>query len=107
MTVTAHDVTSSGAGLKSMSGDVDYSGPLARGGRYELQTHSGSTRLTVTGSVGFDLQASTFSGQIHLEPPLQLQGASLTRRSARGTVGDGGASVVATTFSGDVVIVKK
>jgi hypothetical protein len=57
--------------------------------------------------VGFDLQASTFSGQIRLEPPLQLQGASLTRRSARGTVGDGGAVVTATAFSGDVVIVKK
>jgi DUF4097 and DUF4098 domain-containing protein YvlB len=106
-TVTAHDITCSSAELKSMSGDVDYSGPLAKGGRYELQTHSGDTRLTVTGNVGFDLQASTFSGQIRIEPPLQLQGASLTRRSARGTVGDGSASVVATAFSGDVVIVKK
>ncbi|MFI5178900.1 MAG: DUF4097 family beta strand repeat-containing protein, partial [Vicinamibacterales bacterium] len=95
-TVTAHEVACSSAELKSMSGDVDYSGPLAKGGRYELQTHSGNTRLTVTGPVGFDLQASTFSGQIRLEPPLQLQGATLSRRSARGTVGDGSASVVAT-----------
>jgi hypothetical protein len=64
-------------------------------------------KFALSGSVGFDLQASTFSGQIRLEPPLQLQGASLTRRSARGTVGDGGAVVTATAFSGDVVIVKK
>ncbi|HUL72968.1 MAG TPA: DUF4097 family beta strand repeat-containing protein [Vicinamibacterales bacterium] len=106
-TVAAHEITCGSADLKSMSGDVEYSGPLAKGGRYELQTHSGDARLTVTGSVGFDLQASTFSGEIKLTPPLQLQGASISRHSARGTVGDGGATVVATAFSGDVVIIKK
>jgi Putative adhesin len=105
--VIARDVTCDNAELKNISGDVQYSGALTRGGRYELQTHSGGVKLTVSGSVGFDLQASTFSGQIRLEPPLQLQNASISRRSARGTVGDGGAVVTATAFSGDVVIVKK
>lgn len=105
--VVAHDVTCDSAELKNTSGEVDFSGALTRGGRYEFQTHSGGVKLALSGSVGFDLQASTFSGQIRLEPPLQLQGASLTRRSARGTVGDGGAVVTATAFSGDVVIVKK
>lgn len=105
--VVAHDVTCDSADLKSTSGEVDFSGALTRGGRYEFQTHSGGVKLALSGSVGFDLQASTFSGQIRLEPPLQLQGANLTRRSARGTVGDGGAVVTATAFSGDVVIVKK
>jgi hypothetical protein len=31
----------------------------------------------------------------------------MTRKSARGTVGDGSAVVTATAFSGDVVITKK
>lgn len=105
--VVARDVTCDNAELKSISGSVEYSGPLAKSGHYDFQTHSGGVKLTVSGSVGFDLQASTFSGQIRLDPPLELQHASVTRRSARGTVGDGAAVVTATAFSGDVVIVKK
>ena len=105
--VHAKDVSCDNAELKSLSGSVDYTGALAKSGRYELQTHSGNVHLTVTGSVGFELQASTFSGQVRLDPPLELQRSTLTRKSARGTVGDGSAVVTATAFSGDVVITKK
>jgi len=105
--VHAKDVSCDNAELKSLSGSVDYTGALAKSGRYDLQTHSGNVRLTVTGAVGFELQASTFSGAVRLDPPLQLQRSTLTRKSARGTVGDGSAVVTATAFSGDVVIVKK
>lgn len=105
--VHAKDIACDNAELKSLSGSVDYTGALAKSGRYDLQTHSGNVHVTVTGSVGFELQASTFSGQVRLDPPLQLQRSTLTRKSARGTVGDGSAVVTATAFSGDVVITKK
>ncbi len=105
--VIGRDLTCDGAEFKSVSGSVEYAGPLTRGGRYEFQTHSGDVKLTVSGSVGFDLNASTFSGGIRLTPPLQLQAATISRRAARGTVGDGGAVVTATAFSGDVVITKR
>lgn len=105
--VSAKDVACDSAELKSMSGEVDYVGSLAKSGRYDLQAHSGNVHLTVTGSVGFELQASTFSGTVRLDPPLQLQRSTLSRKSARGTVGDGSAVVTATAFSGDVVITKK
>jgi DUF4097 and DUF4098 domain-containing protein YvlB len=105
--VVGRDVTCDNAELKSISGDVEYSGALARSGRYDFQAHSGAVKLTFSGSVGFDLQASTFSGQVRLEPAIQLQRSTISRRSVRGTVGDGGAVVTATAFSGDVVIVKK
>ena len=105
--VHAKDVSCDNAELKSLSGSVDYTGPLTKNGRYELQTHSGNVHVTITGSVGFELQASTFSGQVRLDPPLELQRATMTRKSARGTVGDGSAVVTATAFSGDVVITKK
>lgn len=105
--VHARDVSCDNAELKSLSGSVDYTGPLTKNGRYELQTHSGNVHVTITGSVGFELQASTFSGQVRLDPPLQLERSTLTRKSARGTVGDGSAVVTATAFSGDVVITKK
>jgi DUF4097 and DUF4098 domain-containing protein YvlB len=105
--VHAKDVACDNAELKSLSGSVEYSGPLVKSGRYDLQTHSGNVHVTVTGSVGFELQASTFSGTIRLDPSVQLQRPTLTRKSARGTVGDGSAVVTATAFSGDVVITKK
>jgi len=105
--VHAKDVACDNAELKSLSGSVDYTGPLTKNGRYELQTHSGNVHVTITGSVGFELQASTFSGQVRLDPPLELQRSTMTRKSARGTVGDGSAVVTATAFSGDVVITKK
>ena len=65
--VHAKDVSCDNAELKSLSGSVDYTGPLTKNGRYELQTHSGNVHVTITGSVGFELQASTFSGQVRLD----------------------------------------
>jgi hypothetical protein len=109
--VRAREVTCGGAQLKSMMGTVEYTGPLARSGRYELQSHAGQVLFTPTGSTGFELQANTFSGEIRTEMPLTLQGSvsghSMMRRSIRGTFGDGSAVVIATTFSGNVIIGRK
>ena len=90
--------------LKSVSGDIEYQGAIARGGRYELQSHSGDVRVRAEGPAGFELEVSTFSGTLRTEPAAVLRAATTSRRSLRGTVGDGSAVVVATTFSGDVTI---
>ena len=105
--VIATDITADGVELTSTSGNVDYSGPLTRSGRYNLQAHSGDVRLTVAGDVGFDLRADTFSGRIQAESSIQLKGSTSTRRTLRGTVGDGSAVVVATTFSGNVIVSRR
>jgi DUF4097 and DUF4098 domain-containing protein YvlB len=102
--VTAQDVTCDAAQIGTTDGDVTYVGPLARRGRYELKSFSGDVHFAPAGGVGFELEASTFSGRIQLEPPLTLHDATTSRRSMRGTVGDGGAAVTITTFSGDVRI---
>lgn len=104
--IRADGVTSDGVLMKSLSGTVDFSGPLSRNGRYELQSHSGTVRLAVTGTVGFELQAQSFSGRIRPEG-LSLQSISMNRGALRATVGDGSAVVIATTFSGDVVVGRK
>lgn len=104
--IQAADASCDSAQLKSLSGSVDYSGRLSAGGRYEFNTHSGSVRVTVSGPVGFELQATTFSGRIRPEG-LALQAMTMNRGSLRATIGDGSAVVVAQTFSGDVVITKK
>jgi DUF4097 and DUF4098 domain-containing protein YvlB len=104
--IRAEDVTCDGALMKSLSGQVEFVGPLARNGRYELQSHSGTVRLAVTGNVGFELQARSFSGRIRPEG-LSLQSITMNRGALRATVGDASAVVIAGTFSGDVVVGRK
>jgi DUF4097 and DUF4098 domain-containing protein YvlB len=105
--VTGTDISAESVELTSMSGSVEYSGPIAPKGRYQLQAHSGDVRLVVGGNVGFDLRAETYSGRIRSDPSIEIKGATTSQRSLRGTVGDGSAVVVATTFSGNVIVSRR
>jgi DUF4097 and DUF4098 domain-containing protein YvlB len=97
------------ARLESMAGDLDYSGRLARSGRYEFQTHSGDIRLSPSGNPGFDLQATSFSGALRSEYTLKAQqGDSRSpNQSLHGTFGDASAAVTAQSFSGDILVLKR
>lgn len=102
------DVITDRANANSMSGSIEYSGPLAKGGRYELKSHSGSIVLGIQGPTGFDLDANTFSGSIDTEIPVTVRSDSRGRqRAVRGTFGDGSAVVVVSTFSGEVKVAKR
>ncbi len=92
---------------KTVSGDVIFAGAIARNGRYELNTHSGNARLTLAAAPGFELNANTFSGNIQSDLPVTVNDVRSRRgsgRSTRAVVGDGGATLTVSTFSGDVVI---
>jgi len=104
--VRSDDISCDSAQMKSLSGSVEYAGRFSEGGRYEFNSHSGSVRISALGPVGFELQATTFSGRIRPEG-LSLQSMTMNRGSLRATVGDGSAVVVAQTFSGDVVVTKR
>jgi DUF4097 and DUF4098 domain-containing protein YvlB len=103
------DVELDRATLQSMAGDLDFAGRLARNGRYEFQTHYGDIRVSPAGNPGFDLDASSFSGDVRSE--FALKAASSTergpQRTLRGTFGDAGAVVSAQSFAGDIVIVRR
>ena len=119
--IVVTDATCERLGVKTVSGGVEYAGGIARGGRYEINTHSGTVRLTLANPAGFELTANSFSGSIRSELPLTIGGDSGGRndsdsRSRRGrndshsmraTFGDGSATLVVRTFSGDVVIAKR
>jgi DUF4097 and DUF4098 domain-containing protein YvlB len=95
---------------KTVTGDVIFAGAVGRNGRYEFATHSGNARLTISGGPGFDLIANTYSGNIRSDVPVTVNDARLGRgqgRSMRAVVGDGGATVSVSTFSGDIVIRKQ
>ena len=102
---------------ESISGDIEFNAPLQPNGRYELSSHSGVIRVMPTGNTGFEIDATSFSGNIRSEITLkdQSQGVADTdrrgrggrTRSLRGVYGDGSATIDATTFSGTVIIGKK
>jgi hypothetical protein len=104
--IIARDVNVENAVLKTMNGGIEYGGAISKTGRYEMQTHNGPIRLLVSGS-GFDLRAQTFAGEIKPAADVELKNVSLTRTSLRGTAGGGGATIVATTFSGSISISRK
>jgi hypothetical protein len=108
--VTLQDVECDRIDAQSVSGDVQLAGALMRGGRYDLGSHSGQVKLSLSGDVGFQLEASSFSGSVRTDLPLTLQGtgsASGRQRNRRGTFGDGSAVLDLTTFSGSIVISRR
>jgi DUF4097 and DUF4098 domain-containing protein YvlB len=101
---------------KTVSGNIEYAGSIVKAGRYTINSHSGTIRLALSGSTGFELTANTFSGNVRSDLPITIGGSSGTRndgprhgpgRSIRGTFGDGSASLLVRTFSGDIVIEKR
>jgi len=109
--ITATEIQAGGAEITCMAGQIEYSGPVVSGGRYEFQAHSGEIRLGLTGS--FDFEGQTFSGVVEADPALGLKpqpqsqpaAMGMRRKSVTGTVGGGGGAFVeATTFSGNVKI---
>jgi Putative adhesin len=110
------DVESDRTFVRSISGSIDFSGQLARNGRYEFQSHSGDVRVTPLGSPGFSIEATTFSGDLRSDYPLTLQGnppngrqnfRGPNRRALRATFGDGGAVLTLQSFSGNITVVKR
>jgi DUF4097 and DUF4098 domain-containing protein YvlB len=100
--------------VRSVSGNLEFAGSLARNGRYEMKSHSGNVRLALTGDVGFEIEASSFSGTVRSDLPITLRtghsdddsrGRRLNR-AVRGQYGDGSAILEITTFSGNVAITK-
>src|SRR5207237_1240574 len=62
--VMISDVTCDRLGAKSVSGAIEYSGSITKAGRYDMNSHSGSVRLTLINPPGFEVTANTFSGSI-------------------------------------------
>jgi hypothetical protein len=103
------------AQVRSVSGDVEFGGPLLKGGRYEFNSHSGDVRVMISGGSGFELTANTFSGELQSELPfVKTSGGGdqggfpgmPKNRELRGTVGDGSALLIVKTFSGDLMVMK-
>ena len=111
--LTLIDAVCDRAQLRTVNGDVHFVGPMAKGGRYELNSHSGDIRVQPMGGGGFELSARTFSGELRTELPLTMAPDPAgsgdipglpKNRDIRGTFGDGSAMLVVRTFSGDLTL---
>jgi len=99
--------------LQTMAGNLEFAGRLMKTGRYQFQTHGGDIRVTPSGNPGFDLEAMTYRGDLRSDfvlrllqqPPGGARGARL-QKILRGTVGDAGAMLTMSSFSGNIVILK-
>ena len=110
--VLLHDIEARRAFVQTTSGNLEYAGRLVSAGRYQLQTHRGNIRFVPSGEPGFDLEAMTYSGDLRTDFVLKMLAPLAGRQGRRppkmlrGTVGNAGALVKASTFSGNVEVVK-
>lgn len=92
----------------SVSGSVVYAGSLNPVGRYEFETHSGSTRLQLAPGASAVISVDTYSGSVANQYPGAVRRSEgdpdEERTSYRYTIGRGNARVSISTFSGRVQI---
>ena len=111
---------------QSLSGRVEFSGRLARTGRYSLQSQSGDVQLTPIETKDFELEAATVNGTVRSDFAITLDerreparpvgrgrarggrlGASGNARILRGLAGDGGPLVTLRSFGGNITVAQR
>jgi DUF4097 and DUF4098 domain-containing protein YvlB len=105
--IVARDITCENGQLHTLTGETEFSGPLAPRGRYQFTTHSGNVHIVTDGKVGFALESSSFSGTLKSDFPIQSTTGGASRRTLNGTYGDGSAQIVVSSFSGNVTLTRK
>lgn len=107
--VLVADVRCDRCTMNSVSGDLELSGPLTPGGRYELRSSLGDIRLIPSGNTGFDVEALTAPGRVTSDYTLRPDTGSPRSgdRGVYGTFGDGAAIISMRTWQGSVSILKR
>jgi hypothetical protein len=99
------------AHIRSLDGDLDLQTSLVKGGRYEIESHSGDINLSLPEQPGFELEAHTFNGRSRVDFPIRSEGPIRDNdrgpRSVRGTYGDGSSSLRLQTFDGNLTVTRR
>lgn len=86
----------------TVSGDVEFGGPVHPGGRYAFRSVSGELTLRVDGALNAHVSMGTVSGEIDSDFPITLSGGGrFGRRNLDFTIGTGDARLELSTVSGD------
>jgi DUF4097 and DUF4098 domain-containing protein YvlB len=92
--------------MSSTNGDIELRGELSPGGIYRLDSFNGDTKVEIPSGSDFEFSAKTFSGSIECDFELKMSGR-FNPKEVRGTVGKGGGSLTATSFNGNIRIMKR
>ncbi len=106
--VTLNNIDAQDVIARSNSGGVRFTGKIREKGRYEFLCLSGDVILILPPESNFNLTANSHSGSVNTEFPVQLRpGTQLGGRGpVAGTVGKGGAELIAGSNSSSVYIKK-
>ena len=102
--LTLHNVRSRFVRAETVSGNIEFEGRTESGGRYDFASHSGDVRLLLPSALGALIAVETFSGTIDSDFPITLQPGQRHGKEFEFQVGDGGARIGATSFSGGIYI---
>jgi len=91
---------------KILSGSITYQGSLEAASKYEMKSHSGDIELFLPATSAFDIEAKTFSGDIDSDFEISVSG-KFSKNKITGTVNGGGAVLILSTFSGDILLEKR
>ncbi|HJU67061.1 MAG TPA: DUF4097 family beta strand repeat-containing protein [Gemmatimonadaceae bacterium] len=102
--LTLHNVRSRSVRAETVSGNIEFDGRTESGGRYDFASHSGDVRLLLPAALGALISVETFSGTIDSDFPIELRPGQRHGKEFEFQVGDGGARIGATSFSGGIYI---
>jgi DUF4097 and DUF4098 domain-containing protein YvlB len=102
--LTLRNVRSRYVRAETVSGSVEFDGRTEAGGRYDFASHSGDVRLVLPSALGATISVETFSGTIDSDFPITLEPGERHGKQFQFRVGDGGARIDATSFSGGIYI---
>lgn len=92
----------------SVSGAVEFDGPLAPDGRYNFESHAGGVVLTLPADVSAQLHIAMFSGKFLTQIPATRSGGRNDDSDDEFTavMGKGAAQVHIDSFSGDIRVIR-
>lgn len=86
----------------AVSGDIDFDGALATGGRMDVESMSGDVSITLPADTGARVTSETFSGSLRNDFGLKVEDEDGPGSTMNGKFGSGEATIEIESFSGDV-----
>ncbi|HEY7568479.1 MAG TPA: DUF4097 family beta strand repeat-containing protein [Gemmatimonadaceae bacterium] len=105
--IVLRDIKVREATASTVSGEVVYDGAIAKDGRYDLRSHSGSVTVRIPANASAHFQVETYSGELDSDFPITLMPGDRSRQRPRRfefNIGSGDARIIAETFSGDILL---
>jgi hypothetical protein len=103
--IEASDVAG-GVDIETVNGKVTVNAATVRPDEnWSLETVNGRVELRLPGDTGADVRASVVNGRINCDFP--LQDSQVQRRSLRGRIGNGGATVALEAVNGSIHITRR